>query len=101
MPFAICLIIQMWKKTYMALSFKKKYCIKKKEKVTYGNEQMLAPIKLKAYVFSSVYLPHISPKGIKMSIFEQYISSSQHQKPSHTHTHKKKIRIKVYGKNNV
>lgn len=50
---------------------------------------MLAPIKLKTYVFSSVYLPCISPKGIKMSIFEQHVSNSQHQKPPHTHTHTK------------
>lgn len=46
----------------MALSFKKKYLIKKKEKITYGNKQMLAPIKLKTYVFSSVYLPALVQK---------------------------------------
>lgn len=99
MPFAICLIIQMWKKDIHGIFFKKEHLIKKKEKITYGNKQMLAPVKLKTYyVFSSVYLSGISLKGIKISIFEQYVSNSQHQKIT---THTQKIRIKVYGKNNV
>ena len=70
---------------------KKKTVIKKKEKITYGNKQMLAPVKLKTYyVFSSVYLPGISLKGINIYIFEQYVSNSQHQKSPHTHTHTQK-----------
>ena len=66
---------------------------------------MLAPVKLKTYyVFSSVYLPGISLKGINIYIFEQYVSNSQHQKSPHTHTHthtQKKNQDKIYGKNNV
>ena len=97
MPFAICLIIQMWKKDIHGIFFKKKKTIIKKiEKITYGNKQMLAPVKLKTYyVFSSVYLPGISLKWIKIYIFEQYVSNSQHQKSPHT---KKKIRIKFMVK---
>ena len=60
---------------------------------------MLAPVKLKTYyVFSSVYLPGISLKGINIYIFEQYVSNSQHQKSPHTHTHTQKIRIKFMVK---
>ena len=80
----------------MAFSLKKKQLLRKKEKITYGNKQMLAPDKLKTYyVFSSVYLPGISLKWIKIYIFEQYVSNSQHQKSPHTH---KKIRIEFMVK---